>query len=290
MADKLNVITGATGLLGSHIAEQLIARGERVRALIRPTSNAAFLKQIGVELVTGDMQDLGSLRQALAGASIVFHCAARGSDWGPWSQFQVESVDATRNLVTACREQQVGRLLHASSISVYGTIKNPGGPISEDAPLGQNIWRGDHYACSKLLAEQEARAFPNHTVIRPSWIYGPRDRVTIPRVVPALRSGKVPIIGSGDNLLNLIYAGDVADGAIRAANHPQAVGQVFHLSSAGEVTQRNLLDTQTDGLSLPRIRKRVPFFLAYRWPFSRNLWPGCSGRGLRRESPAGPSI
>jgi nucleoside-diphosphate-sugar epimerase len=278
MSEKLNVITGATGLLGSHIAEQLVASGEHVRALVRTTSDTTFLNQVGVELAYGDIRDPASLQQAFAGASIVYHCAARVSDWGPWRLFQAESVDGTRNVVDACRSQDVGRLLHASSISIYGGVKNPRGPIDEDTPVGQNVRRLDRYARSKLFAEQEARKFPRHTIVRPSWIYGPRDRVTIPRVVPALRSGKVPIIGSGENMLNLIYAGDVADGAIRAANHPGAVGHVYHLSSTGELTQRKLVDTLTDALELPRIRKRVPFFLAYRVAFLQELCARLLGR------------
>jgi nucleoside-diphosphate-sugar epimerase len=271
MSEKLNVITGGTGLLGSHIAEQLRARGEVVRALVRPTSDSTFLKQIGAELICGDLQDPASLRRAFAGAAVVYHCAARVSDWGPWSLFQAESVDGTRNVVEACRAEHVGRLLHTSSISVYGIVKNAQKPIGENRPVGQHIWRWDYYARSKVLAECEARKLPQHTIVRPSWIYGPRDRVTIPRVVPALRSGRVPVIGTGDNLLNLVYAGDVADGAIRAANQPQATGQVYHLCSAGEVTQRKLVDTLTDALTLPRICKRVPFFLAYRMAFLQEL-------------------
>jgi len=281
MSEKLNVITGATGLLGSHIAEHLAARGERIRALVRPASDTALLKNLGIELFTGDLQDPPSIRQAVSGADIVYHCAARVGDWGPWEQYQAETVTATRNLVEACKAENVGRLLHVSSISVYGIIKNPKTPLREDAPLGQNLWRWDNYARSKILAEDEARRFPEHTIVRPSWIYGPRDRTTIPRVVPALRSGKVPIIGSGENFLNLVYAGDVADGAIRAAHHPDATGEAYNLCSDGEVTQRNLIDTLTDALSLPRIQKHVPFFLANKVAFMRELF----ARLLRRKRP-----
>jgi nucleoside-diphosphate-sugar epimerase len=281
MSEKLNVITGATGLLGSHIAENLVARGERVRALVRPSSNAAFLKKLGVEMMTGDLNDPQSIRQAVSGAAIVYHCAARVGDWGPWEQYQAETVTATHNLVEACRAENVGRLLHVSSISVYGIIKSPKAPLAEDAPLGQHLWRWDNYARSKIMAEEEARKYPEHTIVRPSWIYGPRDRTTIPRVVPALRSGKVPIIGSGENYLNLIYAGDVADGAIRAAHHADARRQAYNLCSDGEVTQRNLLDTLTDALSLPRIQKHVPFYLANKFAFLRE----CMARLLRRKKP-----
>src|SRR5437773_6836464 len=89
---KLNLITGATGQLGSHIAEQLRERGEQVRALTRPTSDTSFLRGLGVELVPGDLHDVESLERACAGADIVYHCAARVSDWGPWSQFHNETV------------------------------------------------------------------------------------------------------------------------------------------------------------------------------------------------------
>src|SRR6266404_2937334 len=120
---KLNVITGATGQLGSHIAEQLRTAGEQVRALVRPGSDTRFLSEIGVDLAFGDLGERASIRKAVAGASIVYHCAARVSDWGPWSTFEKEVVQSTRNLVEACRAEKVGRLLHVSSISVYGHPK-----------------------------------------------------------------------------------------------------------------------------------------------------------------------
>src|SRR5438445_10564754 len=81
---KLNVLTGATGLLGSHIAEQLVERGERVRALVRSTSDTSFLRALGVELVEGDLGQPDTLPRAVAGADVVYHCAARVGDWGAW--------------------------------------------------------------------------------------------------------------------------------------------------------------------------------------------------------------
>lgn len=268
MSAKLNVITGATGQLGSHIAEQLRTAGEQVRALVRTGSDSSFLRAVGAEVMTADLNDPASLRAGLAGASIVYHCAAKVSDWGPWKTFEEEAVTGTRNLVEAARHCSVGRLLHVSSISVYGHPRlRPGELITEDTPLGQHFWLWDYYPRSKLLAEEIAWQFPDVTVVRPSWIYGPRDRVTIPRVVPALQERRVPVIGSGENLLNIIYAGDVARGAILAANHPGARGQAYNLCSEGEITQRKLLDALTDTLSLPRITKHVPYGLALRFAF-----------------------
>jgi nucleoside-diphosphate-sugar epimerase len=265
---KINVVTGASGLLGSHIAEQLVARGESVRAFVRPSSDTTFLNQLGIDIVHGDLEDPASIRQAVTGAAIVYHCAARVSDWGPWSQFEREIVTATGNLLGACRAEKVERVLHVSSISVYGNYRPKQGLIGEDAPLAHRLMLWDYYPRAKIQAEELVRRHgASATIVRPSWMYGERDRITIPRVIPALREGRVPILGAGDNLLNIIYVGDVAAGAILAANSPAAAGQAYNLSSEGEVSQRRLIDTLTDALGLPRVRKRVPLFLAARFAF-----------------------
>jgi nucleoside-diphosphate-sugar epimerase len=264
MGDRLNVVTGATGLLGSHVAEQLVARGERVRAFVRPDSDTALLRSLGVELTVGDLEDAASLARAVEGAAVVYHCAARVGDWGPWSLFQRSIVDATANLIAACHKAGVGRFLHVSSVAAYGHPPQRAGHFTEDEPLGQRPWVWDHYCRAKTLAEKLCHAYPGPwSIIRPSWIYGPRDRNTLPRVLKALRAGRVAIIGPGDNLLNIVYAGDVADGAIRAANHPAAVGRAYNLSSEGEITQQAFLDLMTRVLGLPPVRRRVPFRIAH---------------------------
>lgn len=265
MSGKRNVVTGATGLLGSHIVEQLVERGEQVRALVRPTSDTSFLRGLGVELTVGDLHDADSVRRAVDGADVVYHCAARVGDWGPWALYEREIIDATRHLLDACRTVAVGRVLYVSSVTVYGHPKPGGDPITEDAPLGQHLyWFWDYYCRSKIAAEELARAYgPGLTIVRPSWIYGPRDRNSFPRLLAAFRAGRVTLIGRGDNLLNIVYAADVAEGAIRAANEPAAVGRAYNLCSEGEVTQRQFLDALTEALGRPPVRRRVPFPLAY---------------------------
>jgi len=282
MSSKLNVITGATGLVGSHIAEQLRSAGERVRALVRPGSDTAFLRSIGVGLAEGDLLDPDSLARAVDGADIVYHCAARVSNWGPWAEFERDTAVPANNVVAACRRAGQPRLLHVSSISVYGHPKfGPGESVAEEAPLGQNYWVWDYYARSKVLAEDIARTYAPLTIVRPSWIYGTRDRITFPRLVPALLGRRVPIIGPGDNVLNIVYASDVAAGAILAANHPRAVGQAYNLCSEGEITQLDMLNAMTDALGIARISRRVPFGLALRFAFLKEVF----AKMLRRREP-----
>jgi nucleoside-diphosphate-sugar epimerase len=282
LTDRLNVITGATGLLGSHIAEQLCERGERVRALVRPSSDTTFLKQLGVELAVGDLNDPARLPDILNGADVVYHCAARVGDWGPWRVFQREIIDATANLLDACRTAGVGRVLHVSSIIVYGHPRLRDTCFTEEEPLGQNLRLWDYYCRAKVRAEELCRQYCGDlTIVRPSWIYGPRDRTTLPRLLKALDAGRVAIIGRGDNLLNIVYAGDVAEGAIRAANHPQAKGQAYNLSSEGEITQGDFLDLLADMLDRPRIRRRVSYQFAYWGGFLSEL----IGRLIRLHRP-----
>ena len=101
--DKI-LVTGATGLLGSHLAERLVAQGDRVRTLVRAGSSTDFLNDLGVEIVRGDLTDPAACKAAVAGVARVFHCAAKVGDWGRWCEFQTGCVDATRILA---RQQRV---------------------------------------------------------------------------------------------------------------------------------------------------------------------------------------
>jgi nucleoside-diphosphate-sugar epimerase len=264
MASKLNVVTGARGLLGSHVVEQLVARGERVRALVRPDGDTDFLRTLGVELAVGDLGEPRSVERAVAGADVVYHCAARVGDWGPWSSYLADTVQATANLLGACRRAAVGRVLHVSSITVYGHPSRRDGLVTEEEPLGQNLWLWDHYCRAKIRAEELCRQYPGDlTIIRPTWLYGPRDRNTIPRVIAAIETGWAALIGNGDNPINILYAADLAEGAILAANLPAARGQVYNLSNEGGLTQRQFLDHLTDLLGRPRVTRRIPYPVAY---------------------------
>jgi nucleoside-diphosphate-sugar epimerase len=264
VASKLNVVTGARGLLGSHLAEQLVARGERVRALVRPAGDTDFLRKLGVELAVGDLGEPRSVERAVAGADVVFHCAARVGDWGPWSRYLADTVDATRNLLEACRRAVVGRVLHVSSITVYGHPPLRDGLVTEEEPLGQNLWVWDHYCRAKIRAEELCRQYDGDlTIVRPTWLYGPRDRNTFPRVIEMIEAGRAALIGGGANPINILYAADLAEGAILAANQPAARGQVYNLSNEGGITQRQLLDLLTDLLGRPRITRHIPYRVAH---------------------------
>ena len=265
----LDLVTGATGLLGSHIAEKLMAQGGKVRALVRPGSDVRFLKSLGVELVVGDLTDLDSCRRATQGVRVVYHCAAKVGDWGRWEEFQTACLDGTKNLADAALESGIARFLHISSTSAYGHPTEGGPPIDEISPLGQNLWRAwDYYTrskvdCERLLWDLAKRRGLPLTIIRPSWLYGERDRTTLERLVGRLRAGKVPLIGRGDNPLSAIYAGNVADAAILGARDPGSIGEAYNITHQGQLTQREFLQLFINAIGAPPIRRRISYRLTF---------------------------
>ncbi|OJW21685.1 MAG: epimerase [Planctomycetales bacterium 71-10] len=270
------LVTGATGLLGSHLVERLRARGDRVRALVRPSSDTAFLDAIGVEPARGDLLDVPAVERALDGVDVVYHCAAKVGDWGSWSEFQVGCIDATRTLAEAAARAGVSRFVHVSSTSAYGHPRDREEPIAEGHPLGENIWPLDYYTRSKVDCERllwglsDAGRLPL-TVIRPSWIFGERDRTTIPRMIREYRWGRVSLVGPGDNPLSAVYAGVVADAMILAADDPASTGEAYNVTSHSAITQRQFLDMLADAVGVARPTFRYPYWYAFYGGFALEL-------------------
>ena len=269
MSERLAVVTGASGLLGSYITEMLVQRGHVVRALARGSSDVAVLKKLNVELVQGDLADADFAGRALEGADLVYHCAGRITNWGPWEDFERGNILATRHVVDGCRRHNVGRLVHVSSLAVYGHPRHGNELLTEDEPLNQYPWSYDYYNRSKIAAERLVTELADQaTIVRPTWFYGPRDRAFVPRVLRALRKGGVWVIGSRQNQLNGLYASDLAEAVILAGENPAAASQVYNLCNEQGITQQELFDTLCDGFDIPRVRRRIPLVVAHNFAFA----------------------
>jgi nucleoside-diphosphate-sugar epimerase len=199
---------------------------------------------------------------------LVFHCAAKVGDWGSRNEFRAGGVDATRTLAKASARAEVERFVHISSTSAYGHPPDQTVPIDESAPLGQNIWFLDHYTrskveCERLLWEMSAGGRLRLTVIRPSWLFGERDRTTIPRLIQEFRWHRVSIVGKGDNPLSAVYAGVVADAALLAALDPTSIGEAYNITSHCRITQRQFMDMIADVLCVRSVTWHYPFWYAY---------------------------
>jgi nucleoside-diphosphate-sugar epimerase len=272
----MNLVTGATGLLGSHIVEQLRLRDKPVRALVRKGSDTSFLEEHDVELVEGSLSDKASLAKACEGVDTVYHSAARVGDWGPWHEFVEITIEGTRNLAEAAANAGVGRFLHISSISSYGHPDGEGLVLDETAPLGVDLHKWSYYSRAKVEAEKILWAMHEEgkirlTVIRPSWLYGPRDRATIFRLARMLRQGKTKILGDGKNRLNVVYAGNAAEGAILAAEKPEAAGEAYNCCNDGVMYQEQWMNLLAAELGAPPVKKHVPYRVAYNVAFLLEL-------------------
>lgn len=268
----MNLVTGATGLLGSHIVEQLRLRNRPVRAIVRRSSDLSWLRSQGVECVEADLSDRASLEKACRGVTTVYHAAARVGDWGPWEEFVEITINGTRNLAESASAAGVERFLHISSISAYGHPDGEGVVLDETAPLGTNLHKWSYYSrakvdAEKMLWEMHRQGKIKLTVIRPSWLYGPRDRATIFRLARMLRDRKVKVLGDGENRLNVVYAGNVAEGAILAADSPKAIGQAYNCSNDGVMKQKQWMNLLASELGAPPVTRHVPYKVAYNVAF-----------------------
>ena len=258
------LVTGATGFVGGRLAAALAGSGYRVRALTRRGSGLEALERLGVEVVRGDLADPASLRSAAQGASVVFHAAGRVSDWGPREAFLRTNAEGTRNVVAACREAGVARLVHLGSLTVLG-LPRDGRVVSEETPTAQPA-RGDFYTESKLLAERwvveaHGKGGLATTVVRPGAIWGPGDPNVIPRVARLLRRGAMPLVDGGRNLLGLTHVANLVHGLLLAAESGAAAGRLYHVTDGEEITAREALDAIADALGVRRPRLPLPFGL-----------------------------
>lgn len=264
------LVTGATGLVGSHIVERLRADGWRIRAMLRTPGavrpgapdrwdGAAWLRAQGVELVPGDILDLPAFVGAARSCDVIFHTAAavtpKTSRIHAYDAYRIPNVNGARNAVAAA-EQTGARLLQLSSVAVYGPesryAHGPGRFVDETTPL-EPIPERAYYSRSKRESEEvvlEAHAAGRiwATAVRPDVIYGERDRQFVPRIARVARLGLVPLVGGGLTTLAIVHAANVADGAVRAATTERAGGQAYNLANDFDVTVKDFFTLAAQGL------------------------------------------
>jgi 2-alkyl-3-oxoalkanoate reductase len=260
---KTIFVTGGTGLVGSHVVEEAVRRGHRVRALVRSTSDIRHLERCGVEMITGDLADANALRVGVTGADWVFNCAAKVGDWGTLEEFRALNVDAFELLLEAAAVANVSRFVHVSSLGVYEGRDHHG--TDERTPPASNSL--DAYTRSKTEAEALAlryykdRGLPV-AIVRPGFIYGERDRTVIPKLVKALRRGTFAYFGSGDQALNCIYVKNLVHAIFLAAEAPGAIGEIFNVTDGARVSKRQFIGRVAELAGLPPPTRRIPRWLA----------------------------
>jgi nucleoside-diphosphate-sugar epimerase len=257
------LITGATGFVGSHLADACVKRGDTVSTIARANSGTARLEEQDVLIHRGDLTDVEVIRRAVDGVEAIVHCAAKVGDWGPVEEYRTVNVEATRHLLEACRSDVLKRFIHISSLGVYAARHHHGTDETEPLPVRHM----DGYTQTKVEAEhlvQDAHRLHGlpAVILRPGFVYGPRDRTVLPKLAENLRNGIIRWIGDGSRAMNTIYVGNLVDAIFLALDKPEAVGHVFNLTDGEFVSKRKFFETIADGLELPRPKKKVPLFVA----------------------------
>jgi nucleoside-diphosphate-sugar epimerase len=256
------LVTGATGLLGSHITELLLARGDRPRLLIRPGENAEAFTRAGADVRMGDITDARALDAAVRGVDRILHCAARTGPWGPETEYMRTNVDGLRTLLEVSLAAGVAHVVHVSSITVHGNDVR--GTADESARIREEP---NPYSRSKVRGERVVEEFVRHrnapvTVVRPGWIYGPRDNANFGRFARLVQQGRMMVIGRGDNHIPLVYVTDVAEGILLASTRDRAIGRTYLLVHDEGVTQIAFLTAIAAELGVPPPRTHAPYRLA----------------------------
>lgn len=272
MQEDLTFVTGATGFIGSHVARLLSLRGDRVRVLARNSSRAANIEGLDCEIAIGDLQDYQSLLRCVQGCSRVYHVAA---DYRLWARDPQDiynnNVAGTRNLLSACCEAGVEKVVYTSTVGTIG-MRDDGPPADERSPVTLDDMIG-HYKRSKLMAEQVAMEFAACglpvVIVNPTTPIGAGDIKPTPtgKMILDFIKGRMPAYV--DTGLNIVGVEDVARGHLLAEEHGR-IGERYILGGENW-TLKEILESlaRVSGQWTPRVR--IPWLVAYLAGWMDNL-------------------
>lgn len=259
-AGTATLVTGASGFIGTHLVRHLADRGCRVRAL---DVHAPRDVDARVDFRVQDLRDASALAQALDGIEVVFHLASVHLDvHASYDEFKAVNVSAVERLVDLCGVARVRRLVHVSSVGVYGHVVSP--PANENAPLDpQNDYERTKLAGERVARSAAARANLDLVILRPSWVYGegcPRTE----KLLRAVRKGRFFYIGNGANLRHPLYIEDFLAALLLAADADSTIaGKTFNVAGPEWLSLERLVATAAQALEVPAPRLHIPRWLGF---------------------------
>jgi nucleoside-diphosphate-sugar epimerase len=256
------LVTGGTGFIGSHLAEEGRRRGAEVVVLgltDRPEeqANVELLRRQGVEILPGSITDNELCHRAMRGVTHVFHLAVAMREGAKQDEFfESINLDGTRHLLEASQKRGVERFVYCSTIGIYG--HRASGITNEGSPLAP----GNVYERTKVAAERMVRQFcaggqPPFVILRPADVYGPRDQRLL-KLFRGVAKGRFPLFGSGSGRRHMVYVDDVVSAFFRACEREQAVGESAIVAGPRSHTLRELIALVQEATGSRRYGVRLP--------------------------------
>ncbi len=264
-ATKTALVTGGGGFLGGAIIDRLLARGVTVRSLARGDYPA--LRAKGVKTLRGDLADASVVVQATAGCDVVFHVAAKAGMWGAYDSYHQANVVGTQNVIAACRDGGISRLVYTSTPSVVQRLTSIEGA---DESLGYPDDHSTAYQATKAEAERLVMAANGEGLatvsLRPRMIWGPGDTQIGPRLVDRHKKGRLRVVGDGSPLVDSVYIDNAADAhmcawdALAAHDDPTqapCAGRVYFVTNGEPWPIGKLMNAILAASDMPPVTKSV---------------------------------
>ena len=260
------LVTGGGGFLGLAIVRKLRARGDDVRSFSRAAHPA--LDELGVESAQGDLADAAAVLDAADGCDIVFHVAAKAGVWGAAETYYRANVVGTDNVLKACADAGIERLVYTSTPSVTFAGTDQIG-VDESAPYAERYL--SDYPRTKSIAERRVLASNDERLatvaLRPHLIWGPGDPHLVPRLLDRARSGRLRLLGDRPNEVDSVYVDNAADAHILAADRlapgSAVAGRVYFITQGEPMPLADLINRILAAAGLPPVERRIPSGFAY---------------------------
>jgi nucleoside-diphosphate-sugar epimerase len=256
-------VTGGSGFVGGNLIAVLKARGDTVMALARSLGAMQTVRELGAEPVAGDLVDTAAMREAMAGAEVVYHCAAKVEDWGDPQDFRRVNVEGTAHVIEAARAAGVRRLVHVSTEAVLAD----GTPIhNADETRPRAARPVGLYPATKAEAEAVALAANGQglevVVVRPRFIWGKGDTAILPKIIEVMKKGQFAWIGGGRFLTSTCHVRNVCEGALLAAERGRP-GEIYFLTDGAPVEFRAFIGAMAATQGVQAGERTVPRWLVY---------------------------
>ena len=265
------LITGGAGVTGTALAKQLAKREHDVRIMdlqeSLPPNKIQDFNSLGIEVVTGDITNKNTVKEAIKNVEQVYHLAtAYRKNTASKNYYWDVDVGGTQNLLDASLQENLERFVHCSTTGVFGHVTNP--PANESYPYGPyDVYQKAKCEAEKLVLKYMREKDMPGVVIRPCGIYGPTDKRLL-RLFKAINQQKFRMIGKGQVCYHLIYVDDLADALELAGKKKVALGEDYNVGGNEIPTLNELVEVIAKALGVPVPDKNFPFV----WPVMTGAW------------------